>query len=111
MSHQVYPGTGGIKFRHFVGSQSHRGGTKKVIQMDRIGRAGNRNYPRFSREHPYQGELRRSHAFAFRPLLNEINQRHIVFQRFRLELRQVIPSVTLLETAVLVDHTGKKCTA
>ena len=110
VSHQINLGVGGIELFHFVGSKPHGSRTEEVIQMVGVGRAGYWGNPRFAREHPYQGELCRGHIFSFRPFLHEIHQRHIVLQRFRLELRQVPAAVAFLETAVLVDSSREERT-
>lgn len=79
--------------------------------MGRIGRAGYRGYPRLARKHPHEGELRRSNAFALRPFTDKCHKRHIVFQGFGCELRQIPSAVALVETAVLADYTREKRTS
>ena len=100
-----------VELLHFVWSETNGRRTEKIIQMGRIGRAGYRGYPRLARKHPYEGELRRSHTFALRPFADKCHERHVVFQRFRGELRQVPATVALVETAVLVDYTRKERTS
>ena len=76
-----------------------------------IGRAGYRGYPRLAREHPHEGELRRSNAFALRPFADKGDERHIVFQCFGCELRQIPSAVSLFEAAVLVDYAREESTS
>src|SRR5699024_8793811 len=83
-------------------------GTQKIIEVAGVGSAGYRSYPRLARKHPYEGELREGHAFALCPSADKRYKRHIVFQRFGRKLRQVSPAVSLIKTAILVNHSRKE---
>ena len=110
MAHKVDSCIFFVELLHFVGRETNGSRAEKVIQMVWIGRAGYRSYPCLARKHPHESELCRSDAFALRPPADELHERHIVSKSFGRELRQVPPTVSLFEAAVLVDYARKEST-
>ena len=111
MPHQVYFRILAVELLHFPSRETYSSRTEQIIQMCRGGCSGYRSDPRFARQHPHEGELRRSNPFPFRPFSHQSHERHIVLQGFGRELRQVPAAVALVETAVLVDYTRKERTS
>ena len=111
MPHQVYFRILAVELLHFPSRETYSSRTEQIIQMCRGGCSGYRSDPRFARQHPHEGELRRSNPFPFRPFSHQSHERHIVLQGFGRELRQVPAAVALVETAVLVDYTREERTS
>ena len=111
MSHQIYFSIVAVELFYLPCRKTNSSRPKKIVQMIGIGCSRNGSNPRLARKHPYKRELRGGNAFTFCPSLHQIHQRHVVFQCFRLELRQVPASVVSGKGTVFVNGSGKKGTS
>ena len=107
MPHEGDPAVFPFEFFQLLRRQAHGGTAEKVVEMGRIGRAGDGSDPGGLGQEPGDGELGHGALLALGPATDQAGQGHVVLQGFRGELRQG-GQAPCGKAAVLVDGAGQE---
>ncbi len=91
-----------------VGRKFHGSGSEVLLEPMQLGRAWDRNNPRFLRKQPGKRDLRRCRLLLLRKLANQIHHRLIRFPVFRRKRGNDVAEIALVELRIFADLSGKK---
>src|SRR6202166_4254407 len=102
---------GALNFAKIVGRELDRNCSKVFFEARRLGRARDRNNPRFLDQQPSQCDLRRCRLLFFCELAKQIHDGLICFASLGGKARNDITEISAIKLRILVDLAGQETLA